>query len=85
MYVGHKYVQSVQGDIPKSFYRYNIRHWTEFLTRPANGVYYGTKPLASLRPKVWELVPGDSSNAEFLEDINSAIKIGSQKVPLNTF
>ena len=36
--------------------------------------YYGTKSLGSFRPKIWELVPADLKNTEFLEAFNSAIK-----------
>ena len=48
-------------------------------------MYYGTKPLASVRPEIWELVPGDSNNTEFLEVFNSAIKIGTKKCPWTLF
>ena len=48
--------------------------------------YYGTKSLGSFRPKIWELVPVDLKNTEFLEAFNSAIKIwsGAKRVSLQT-
>ena len=38
-------------------------------------MYYGTKTLDPLQTNIWELVPADLENVEFLEVFNSIIKI----------
>ena len=50
-----------------------------FSTRTVESIYYGTESLGFLGPKIWELVPAQVKNVDYLETFKSSIKKGEPK------
>ena len=80
------YPKIMTGVFPlKQLLNYNIRHQPDFSTRLVTVVYYSTESLVYLRIKIWELVPTQMINAEFLEAFKSGKKVGAKECPCRLY
>ena len=46
---------------------YNLRHTSDFSTDPIHSVYNGTESASYLGPKIWEQIPAEIKNKDFLD------------------
>ena len=53
---------------------YNLRSQSTLKRIKTNSVYFGSKNLFSLAPKIWDLVPDNSKNENSLERFKNRIK-----------
>ena len=53
---------------------YNLRHTSDFSTDPIHSVYNGTELASYLGPKIWEQIPAEIKNKDFLDGFKKEIK-----------
>ena len=56
---------------------YNLRHTSHFSTDPIHSVYNGTESASYLGPKIWEQIPAEIKNKDFLDGFKKEIKNGN--------
>ena len=47
---------------------YNLRHTSQFLVDPILSMFNGSESASNLRPKIWEQIPSEIKNINFLVD-----------------
>ena len=53
---------------------YNLRHTSHFYTDPIHSAYNGTESASYLGPKIWEQIPAEIENKDFLNGFKKEIK-----------
>ena len=53
---------------------YNLRYTLQFSTDRIHSVYNGTESASYLEPKIWEQIPAEIKNKEFLDGFKREIK-----------
>ena len=53
---------------------YNLRHKSHFFIDPIHNVHNGTESASYLGPKIWEQIPTEIKNKDFLDGFKKEIK-----------
>ena len=53
---------------------FNLRHTSHFSTDPIHSVYNGTESASYLGPKIWEQIPAEIKNKDFLMVLRKKLK-----------
>ena len=69
------YTQNLE--IQPSQTHYNLRHTSHFSTDSMHSVYNGTESTSYLGPKIWEQIPAEIKNKDFLDGFKKEIKNGN--------
>ena len=69
---------------------YNLRHTSQFLVDPILSMFNGSESASNLRPKIWEQIPSEIKNINFLVDFKkengnlriALVEFGKFKYPI---